>query len=124
MQYDWTNRWSTMAELQDIPRLAREFVDMAKEYLVQETVEPAKKLGYFAGMSVLAATLWAAALILLSVAGLRALIDVLPDGDYWEALAYVGYAVVLVIFCVIVVKVIPDRGVHDPKLPDSPQESS
>jgi hypothetical protein len=113
-----------MAELQDIPRLAREFVDMAKEYLLQETVEPAKKLGYFAGMSLLAATLWAAALILLSVAGLRALIDVLPAGDYWEALAYVVYAIGLVIFCIIVVKLMPDRGVHDAKISDTPGEST
>lgn len=102
-----------MADLQDIPRLAREFVDMAREYLVQETVEPAKKLGYFAGMSVAAALLWATALIMLSVAGLRALIDVLPSGEYWEALAYVIYALVLVIFCIIVVKLVPNRGVHD-----------
>ena len=113
-----------MAELQDIPRLTREFVDLAKEYLVQETVEPAKKLGYFAGMSVAAAILWATALILLSVAAVRALIDVLPSGEDWEALAYVGYAIILVIFCVIVVKLIPDRGVHDATVTEPRQESS
>ena len=112
-----------MAEIQDIPRLTREFVDMAKQYLLQETVEPAKKLGYFAGMSVAAASLWAVGLILLSVAGLRALVDVLPTGAYWEALAYVIYAIVLVILCVIIIKLVPSRGVHDAKVQESPQES-
>ena len=112
-----------MAQIQDIPRLAREFVDLAREYLIQETVEPAKKLGYFAGMSVAAALLWASALILLSVAGLRALVGVLPEGEYWEALAYVGYALILVIFCIVVVKLIPERGVHDSHTPQSPQET-
>ena len=123
MHYDWGNQRSAMAQLQDIPRLTREFVDLAREYLIQETLEPAKKLGYFAGMSIAAALLWASALILLSVAGLRALVDVLPDGEYWQALAYVGYALILVIFCVIVVKLIPARGVHDSHTPESPQET-
>ncbi len=122
MHYDWIDQWSEMADLQDIPRLAREFFDMARQYLLQETVEPAKTLGYFAGMSVAAAGLWAVALILLSVAGLRALVDVLPAGEYWEALAYVIYAIVLVVFCLIVVKLVPDRGVHDAKQQPS-QES-
>ena len=40
-----------MARIQDLPRLVSEFGTMAKEYMVQETVEPAKKLGRFAGMS-------------------------------------------------------------------------
>jgi hypothetical protein len=102
-----------MAELQDIPRLIREFVDLSKAYLVQETVEPAKKLGYFAGMSIAAATLWAMSLMLLSVAGLRALVGVLPNGEYWEALAYVGYAILLMGFCGLLIKLVPARGVHD-----------
>jgi hypothetical protein len=102
-----------MADLQDIPRLGREFFDLAKAYLVQETVEPAKKLGYFAGMSVAAAAAWALALVLLSVAGLRALMSALPAGPYWEALAYGAYAVVLTLFSVALVALIPSRGVHD-----------
>jgi hypothetical protein len=102
-----------MADIQDIPRLVTEFTNLAKDYLRQETVEPAKKLGYFAGMSIGAAALWAIALILISVAALRALVDVLPAGEYWEALAYVIYAFVLVGFCVLLVKIVPERGVHD-----------
>lgn len=80
---------------------------------MQETIEPAKKLGYFAGMSLAAAAMWAAALILLSVAGLRALVGVLPDGEYWQALAYVVYAIVLVVLCVVLITLVPTRGVHD-----------
>lgn len=102
-----------MAQYQDIPKLATEFVDLAKEYLLQETVEPAKKLGHFAGYSLAAAALWSAALILLSVAGLRALIGVLPTGAYWESLGYFLFALVLAGFVALLVKVVPDRGVHD-----------
>lgn len=102
-----------MAQLQDIPKLISEFVELARQYLLQETVEPAKRLGHFAGYSLAAASMWAIAIVLLSVAGLRALYGALPTGPYWEALAYVLSAVVLAGFLALVVKLIPDRGVHD-----------
>ena len=102
-----------MAQIQDIPKLVAQFIELAKEYLLQETLEPAKKLAHFAGYSIGAAALWAAALVLLSVAGLRALIDVLEPGPYWEALGYVIFSLVLVGLMAILVKVMPERGVHD-----------
>ena len=102
-----------MAEIQELPRLAREFFELAKAYLIQETVEPAKKLGHFAGFSLGAALLWGTAVVLLAVAGLRALYDVLPPSPYWEALSYLIFAALLLIFIAILVKLAPDRGVHD-----------
>ena len=102
-----------MAQIQDIPRLIAEFFELAKAYLLQETVEPAKKLGHFAGFSIGATAMWAVALVLLAVAGLRSLYDVLPDSPYWEAAAYLILAVVLVGFLALVVRLVPDRGVHD-----------
>ena len=44
-----------MARLQDLPAMITEFRDLAKEYLLQETVGQAKKLGHFAGFSLGAA---------------------------------------------------------------------
>jgi hypothetical protein len=102
-----------MAQIQDIPKLVKEFVELSREYLLQETLEPAKKLGHFAGYSIGAAALWATALVLLSVAGLRALIDVLDPGPYWEALGYLIFSLLLVGFVALLVKVMPDRGVYD-----------
>lgn len=102
-----------MAQIQDIPRLTAEFIDLAKAYLLQETVEPAKRLGHFAGFSVGATALWAIGLVLLSVAGLRAFVDALPEGAYWEGLAYVVTSLVLVAFLALVIKLVPERGVHD-----------
>jgi hypothetical protein len=112
-----------MADIQDIPRLVREFIDLSREYLLQETVEPAKKLGYFAGMSVGAAALWSMALVLLSVAGLRSLIGVLGEGPYWEALGYVIYAIGLILFAYILIKLVPSRGVHDASVASDPEEN-
>ena len=108
----WTHA-RTMAQIQDIPRLIGEFVEMAREYLVQETVEQAKKLGHFAGYSFGATAVWSFGLLLLAVAGLRALYSVLPSGPYWEALAYLITVVILLAFLAIVVKLVPDRSVHD-----------
>ena len=102
-----------MAQIQDIPRLTSEFIALARAYLVQETVEPARKLGHFAGFSIGATALWAIAVVLLGVAGLRALYDVLPSGAYWEALAYIVLVVVLIGFMALVVKLAPTRSVHD-----------
>ncbi|MGI9529197.1 MAG: hypothetical protein ACR2NG_05750 [Acidimicrobiia bacterium] len=102
-----------MAQIQDIPRLVGEFFEMARAYLIQETTETAKRLGWFAGHSVGATAIWSAALILLAVAGLRALYDALPAGPYWEALAYLITVVVLVAFLALVVKLVPERSVHD-----------
>lgn len=105
-----------MAQIQDIPKLVKEFVELSREYLIQETLEPAKKLGHFAGYSIGAAALWAVALVLLSVAGLRAFIDVLDPGPYWEVLGYLVFSLFLVGFIVLLVKVMPDRGVYDSPL--------
>jgi len=41
-----------MAEPQEIPQIATELIDMSREYLLQETIEPAKRLGKVAGMGV------------------------------------------------------------------------
>jgi hypothetical protein len=41
-----------MAEPNEIPQIATELIDMSREYLRQETIEPAKRLGKVAGMGV------------------------------------------------------------------------
>ena len=96
-----------MAGMKELPRLVSEFGTLAKEYMVQETVEPAKKLGRFAGMSLGAALAWMVALLLLSVAGLRGLIAVLPEGAYWEALGYLLFTLILVGFVALLMQLGP-----------------
>lgn len=103
-----------MAQLQDIPRLVGEFAAMARAYLVQETMGTAKKLGRFAGMTLGAGLLWAFAALLLAVAGVRALIDVLPESPYWEALGYLIAAIALVVVAIVVVRIVPTRRIPPP----------
>jgi hypothetical protein len=113
----------TMAQIQDIPRLVAEFYELARAYLLQETVEPAKKLGHFAGFSLGAAALWAVALILLSVAALRAVYSALPDGPYWEALGYLILVIALGAFMALLVRLMPDRSVRDVQTPPATEET-
>ncbi|MEA2024605.1 MAG: hypothetical protein U9N79_10025 [Actinomycetota bacterium] len=103
-----------MATLQELPALIVEFRDLAKEYLLQETVGQAKKLGRFAGFSLGAAVLWSLAMILIGIAVMRGFVDVLPNGPYWEALGYVIAVVVFVAIAAIVVKAGPSPEPEDP----------
>lgn len=75
--------------------MAGELVDLSKEYLRQETLDPAKRLGKVAGFSVGAGILIALGVILLATAGMRYLIEVFPTGGLWTALALFSSALVL-----------------------------
>lgn len=86
-----------MAEPREIPELVTDLVDMTKQYAIQETVEPAKKLGKAAGMSLLAGLLWTIGAILVSVAGMRYVVRALPDTPLSSALGYTIAAVALLL---------------------------
>jgi hypothetical protein len=82
---------------QEIPELAREAFDMSKEYLRQETLEPAKNLGRVAGYGVGAALIWGLATTFLGVAGMRIVIGLLPDTTIWQGTGYLISGVVLLL---------------------------
>lgn len=77
-----------MASTRELPELVREFVDMSRAYLRQETVDPAKALGRFASYSLGAALVWALGSVLVAIALMRTVIRALPEGPYFEALGY------------------------------------
>ncbi|MEA2002600.1 MAG: hypothetical protein U9N84_12065 [Actinomycetota bacterium] len=78
-----------MAGTTELPQLVSDFVDLSKEYLLQETVEPAKELGRFAGFAIGASIVFAVGAVLLAIAGTRGIIYLLPDGPNWSALGYI-----------------------------------
>ena len=103
-----------MAKLQDLPVLITQFWELSKEYLLQETVGQAKKLGRFAGYSIGAAALWSVAVILIGVAAIRGFVSVLPEGPYWEALGYLIAVIVFVIVAAIIIKAGPSSESDEP----------
>jgi len=78
-----------VAKAKELPGLVSEFVDLAKVYVRQRTIEPAKALGRVAGMGFAAAFLFALAALFLAVAGMRLIVTALPDGQIWSGLGYV-----------------------------------
>jgi hypothetical protein len=84
-----------MAGPSELPQLISEFFDLAKEYLRQETVVPAKNLGRVFGFSAAASLLFVLAALFLSVVVLRVIVEALPDGSIWSGFGYVLAAVAL-----------------------------
>jgi hypothetical protein len=76
-----------MANPQEIPQIATELVEMSREYLRQETLEPAKKLGKQAGMGVGGAIVMSIGAICLAWGLYYGLQLVLPEGPWWVVLA-------------------------------------
>jgi hypothetical protein len=91
-----------MANPTELPQLVGEFVDLSKEYLRQETLDPAKDLGRYAGFSLAAALSFAVGVFFLSIAGLRGLVAILPDGPNWSAVGYLLAAVSLLVIAGVI----------------------
>jgi hypothetical protein len=93
----------TVAKVRELPELVGEFVTLAKQYVRQRTIVPAKALGRLAGLGMAAAALFALAAIFLAVAGMRLIIQALPTGTVWSGFGYLIAAVGLFIVTGIVV---------------------
>ncbi len=76
-----------MAGPHEIPDKVTELIEMSKEYLRQETIEPAKRLGKQAAFGVGGAVLMAFGAFLLAWGFYFGMRLVLPDGDWWRVLA-------------------------------------
>ena len=95
-----------MSRTSELPELVQEFVDLSRSYLVQETIEPAKALGRYAGFSFGAAVCFAFGALFLGIAGTRFIVGVMPDGHMiWTGVGYVLAAIALGIVAGIIVKV-------------------
>ncbi len=60
---------------------------LSKEYLRQETMDPAKRLGRYAGAGSGAGVLFAIAAVFGAIASYAGLVWLLPEGDWWVILA-------------------------------------
>ncbi len=72
----------------ELPDLVGEFIDLSKQYLREQTIEPARRLGRLAGFSAAASVLFVLAAGFLSVAGTRWILRVMPDGTIWSGAGY------------------------------------
>jgi hypothetical protein len=78
-----------VAKLKQLPDLVGEFIALAKQYLRERTVDRAKALGKLAAFGFAGAAVCVLASLFLAVAGMRAIVDLLPDGNIWSGFGYV-----------------------------------
>lgn len=76
-----------MAKAEEIPQIATELVEMSREYLRQETLEPAKRLGKQAGLGIGGAGLMSIGAISFAWALYHTLRLALPEGEWWVVLS-------------------------------------
>ncbi|MGQ0848812.1 MAG: phage holin family protein [Actinomycetota bacterium] len=71
----------------EIPELVSELAGMSKEYLRQETLEPARRLGKHAAFGIGGAVAFSLASIFLTFGLFTYLRRVLPDTEWWSVAA-------------------------------------
>ena len=76
-----------MADPQAIPQIATELIDMSREYLLQKTIEPAKRLGKVAAKGVGGAMVLSIGAFLMAWAVYYGLKMVFPVGEWWVVLS-------------------------------------
>jgi hypothetical protein len=76
-----------MAGPKELPQLVTELVDMSKEYVRQEALEPAKRLGRLSGMGLAAGAVFAFAALFLVLGVYQGLLALLSEGAWWVVLA-------------------------------------
>ncbi|MEE9297828.1 MAG: hypothetical protein V3V29_02175 [Acidimicrobiia bacterium] len=86
-----------MAGPTELPQLISEFFDLAKEYLRDNTLVPAKKLGRSFGFSLAASLMFVLAALLFAIVGLRLILEAMPDGAIWSGLGYITAALGVVL---------------------------
>ncbi len=84
-----------MAGVTELPELVGEFIDLSKQYLREQTIEPARALGRLAGFSAIASMLFILAAGFLGVAGTRWILRVMPDGAIWSGVGYLAASLAL-----------------------------
>lgn len=82
-----------MTDAKEIPELVSQLYSQSKEYLRQETIEPAKKLWRLAGFGLATGLIWMFAALFATLGLYSFLGEVLPAGN-WQPVAAGGITTV------------------------------
>ncbi len=92
-----------MAKVKQLPELVSEFIELTKQYVRERTVDRARALGRLAAFSFAGALLCVLAALFLAVAGMRVIVDLLPEGNIWSGFGYILAAIGLFIVSGLIV---------------------
>lgn len=91
-----------MADPRELPQQVADLIELAKQYLRQETVDPLRRIGQSVARAVIAAVLLGLGVVMLAMGLHRFLTEALPHGRWWEAAAAAMVTVVFSLAAVIV----------------------
>jgi len=76
-----------MTDPRELPQQVAELIELAKQYLRQETIEPMRRLGLSVAVAVVVTVLVSLGAVLGSLALHRFLIEALPETSWWGVAA-------------------------------------
>ena len=91
-----------MTDHKELPQQVADLVELTKQYLRQETVDPLRRIGRSVARALTAALLVGLGAVMLSMGLHRFLTEVLPDGQWWTSAAAALVAVVFGLAAAIV----------------------
>ncbi len=91
-----------MADPKEIPQQVADLIELAKQYLRQETVEPMKNVGRTVVIALLSAFLLTLGALLLALGVHGYLGDMFPEGQLWSAASAALTSVVFLLTAVLV----------------------
>ncbi len=94
----------------ELPQQVAELIELAKQYLRQETIDPMRRLGLSVAAALVAAALVSLGAVLGSLALHRCLSDALPDTEWWGVAAAGITSAVFLGAALVVGKVGQGRG--------------
>ena len=93
-----------MTDPRELPQQVAELIDLAKQYLRQETIEPMRRLGISVAVALSVAAVVSLGAVLGSLALDRFLTEALPDSEWWGVAAAGITSAVLLCGAVVVGK--------------------
>ena len=91
-----------MTDPRELPQQVSDLIELSKQYLRQETLDPLRRVAQLVALAVAAGLLVSLGAVLLAMGFHGLLVDALPEGQWWEPAAA---AIVAVVFCLAAVMV-------------------
>lgn len=91
-----------MTDPRELPQQVADLIELSKQYLRQETVQPLRSIGRTVGRALAAALLMGLGVVLLSLGVHGFLVELFPSGQWWEAGAAAVTAVAFLLVTAIV----------------------
>ena len=95
-----------MADPKEIPQQVSDLIEMTKQYLRQEALDPIKNIGRVVAGGLITGLLMALGALLVSLGMHGFLSELLPEGQWWSAAAAAITAVVFFLAAFLVSKIL------------------